>query len=109
MAVVLASGILGEADLLANTPTKLYTVPVGVVTTMTVSFCNRNKTSVNVTLLVPQTVNGTTTYFEFETPIGGKGVLERTGIVAQAGRNVMVVSDSTLVTAIVHGFEEAIA
>ena len=102
----MAAGILGEADLFANTSTKLYTVPVGKVTTMTVSFCNRTKKEVLVTLLVPQAVGSTTTYFEFETPVGAKGILERSGIVAQAGRNVMVISDSAQVTAVAHGFEE---
>ena len=102
----MASGILGEADLLANTSTKLYTVPAGKVTTMTVSFCNRSKKEVLVTLLVPQVVGSATTYFEYETPIGAKGILERSGIVAQAGRNVTVLSDSAQVTAVAHGFEE---
>lgn len=106
----MASGILGEADLLANTPTKLYTVPVGTVTTMTVSFCNRSATTAKVTLRIPKAVGDQTTFYEYEFPLppAGSAPLERSGIVAEAGRNVMVQSDKALVTATVHGFEEGV-
>lgn len=105
------AGILGEADLLANTPTKLYTVSVGKVATMTVSFCNRGPNTAKVTLLVPKAVGDQTTFYEYEFPLppAGSTPLERTGIVAEAGRNVVVQSSSALVTAIVHGYEEGAA
>lgn len=104
----MAAGILGEADLLANTPTKLYTVPPGKVATITVSFCNRSTSTIKATLRTPLTVGALNTYYEFETPVlpGGGMALERSGIVLEAGRNVMVQTDKALVTAIVHGFEE---
>lgn len=104
------SGILGEADLLANTPTKLYTVPAGTVATMTVSFCNRGATAAKVTLRVPKLVGDLTSFYEYEFPIppAGSAPLERSGIVAEAGRNVVVMSDKALVSAIVHGFEEGV-
>lgn len=101
------SGILGEADLLANTPTKLHTVSVGTVATLTVSFCNRGASTAKVTLRVPKAVGDQTTFYEYEFPLPpGAPPLERSGIVAEAGRNVVVQSDKALVTAIVHGFEE---
>lgn len=103
------SGILGEADLLANTPTKLHTVSVGTVATLTVSFCNRGATTAKVTLRVPKAVGDQTTFYEYEFPLpAGSAPLERSGIVAEAGRNVVVQSDKALVTAIVHGFEEGV-
>ena len=106
----MASGILGEADLVANTATKLYAVPAGTVTTMTVSFCNRGPTTAKVTLRVPKLEGDQTSFYEFEFPLppAGSAPLERSGIVAEAGRNVVVMSDKALVTAIVHGFEEGI-
>lgn len=102
------AGILGEADLLANTPTKLYTVPAETVTTLTVSFCNRGATTAKVTLRIPKAVGDQTTFYEHEFPLPPAGTppLERSGLVVEAGRNVVVQSDKALVTAIVHGFEE---
>lgn len=103
----MASGIFGEADLLANTPTNLYTVPAGKVVTFTASFCNRGTGTAKVTLRVPKTVGALTTYYEYQFPIEpGGGQLERTGLVAEAGRNIVVESDQALVSAIAHGFVE---
>lgn len=102
------SGILGEADLLANTPTNIYTVPVTTVTTLTVSFCNRTTSEVKVRLSAPLVVGSTTTYFEYDALIAANGVLERSGIVLGAGRNLTVQSDKAAVTAIAYGFEEGI-
>ncbi|MGO3562814.1 hypothetical protein [Pseudomonas helleri] len=104
----MASGILGEADLLANTSTKLYTVPADSVTTLTVSFCNRTASVVKVRLLAPMVEGTTSTYFEYDASIPVNGVLERTGIVLNAGRNLTVQSDKAGVTAIAHGFEEEV-
>lgn len=101
------AGILGEADLLANTPECLCTVEVGKVATITVSFCNRGATTARVTLRVPKTIAAQTTFYEYKTPISPNGVLERVGITAEAGRNIVVESDAALVTAIVHGYPEA--
>lgn len=102
------SGILGEADLLANTPTNLYPVPAGKVLTFTVSFCNRGTTTAKVTLRVPKLVGDQTSFYEYKFPLPAGGPpLERSGLVAEAGRNIVVESDTALVTAIAHGFEEA--
>lgn len=103
----MASGILGEAGLLANTPTNLYTVPPAKVATFTVSFCNRGPTTAKVTLRVPLTIGAMTTFYEYRFPIQpGDAPLERTGLVAEAGRNIVVESDTALVSAIAHGFIE---
>ncbi|MGO2703890.1 MAG: hypothetical protein ACTIBJ_05485 [Pseudomonas helleri] len=103
------SGILGEADLLAATPTNLYTVPAGKVVTFTASFCNRGTGTAKVTLRVPKVIGDLTSFYEYKFPIpAGSAPLERTGLVAEAGRNIVVESDQALVTAIVHGFEEGV-
>lgn len=104
----MASGILGEADLLANTPSKLYTVPAGTVTTLTVSFCNRSASEAKVRLFAPLMAGATTSYLEYDAAVPANGVLERTGIVLSVGRNLTVQSDKASVTAMAYGFEEAI-
>lgn len=102
----MTAGILGEADLLANTPTRLFTVPVDRVTTVTVSFCNRSNQEAKVTLRTPLVENAQTSFFEYETPLPPKGVLDRSGIAIEAGRHIVVVSSVAGVTAIAHGFGE---
>lgn len=104
----MASGILGEADLLSNTPTKLYTVPPATVTTVTVSFCNRDASEVRVRLFVPLVAAASTSYLEYDATVPANGVLERSGIVLNAGRNLTVQSDRSTVTAIAYGFEEGV-
>lgn len=102
----MADGILGEAILVANTPTNLYQVPVGKVATFTASFCNTGTTTALVTLRCPTTVNGLTTYFEYKATVVPGTPLERSGIPIQAGRYVIVESDTTNVCAVVVGFTE---
>ena len=104
----MASGILGEADLLANASSKLYTVPAGIVTTATVSFCNRGTSEAKVRLFVPMVAGATTSYLEYDATVPANGVLERTGIVLGVGRNLTVQSDKASVTAIAYGFEEGV-
>lgn len=102
----MADGILGEAILVANTPTNLYQVPVGKVATVTVSFCNTGSTTALVTLRCPTTVNGLTTYLESKATVVPGTPLERSGIPVQAGRYVIAESDAANVCAVVMGFTE---
>lgn len=102
----LNSGIFGEAELAAAVPVTLYTVPAGVATTVTVSFCNCTDTPVLVTLQVPMAVGANTSYLEHRTPVPPHDVLERTGIVLNPGRNVVVRAESAGVSAMAYGFEE---
>jgi len=51
----------------------------------------------------------TAEYIEFNSEVIGNGVLERGGIVLQAGKNVVVQANSTDVTAMVYGIETATA
>ena len=102
----MADGILGEAILAANTPTNLYQVPVGKIATVTVSFCNTGSTVALVGLRCPVTVGGLTTYLESKATVVPGTPLERSGIPVQAGRYVIVESDTANVCAIVMGFAE---
>lgn len=46
-------------------------------------------------------------YLEYDAVIAASGVLERTGIVAEAGKNLVVYSSTADTSIVVYGFEEA--
>lgn len=105
----MATGILGTSDLSANTDTSLYTVPADTYSVVTVSLCNRGSSTANVRLAVATTATpGAGEYLEYDTSIGPNGVLERTGIVADAAKIVVVRSSAASVTAIAMGIETAV-
>ena len=105
----MASGILGNSDLSANTDTSVYEVPADTYSVVTVSFCNRGSSTANVRLAVATTATpGAAEYLEYDTSIGPNGVLERTGIVADATKQVICRSSAASVTAVVMGIETAV-
>lgn len=102
----MASGRLGTADLTATTNTTLYTVPANTFSVITVAFCNRGTTSATVRLAVALTTTpGNDEWYEYDTVIPAKGVVERTGLVVDATKKVIVYSSAASVTAIAHGIE----
>lgn len=103
----MASGILGTpTELNAAEETVVYTVPENTFAVLTISVVNRATGTSNVRVAVSATATPTVAeYIEFDTELTAKGVLERTGIVAQAGKNVVVESSSTEVNVMVYGIE----
>lgn len=105
----MASGILGSSDLSGNTNTTVYDVPADTYSVVTVSFCNRGSNTTQVRLSVSTNdTPGANEYLEYDTSIGPNGVLERTGIVAEATKKIVVRSSQANVTAMVMGIETAV-
>ncbi len=103
----MASGRLGASDLSAAANTTVYTVPAGKTAAFSVSICNRNATAVTVRLALSATSTpGVTEWIEYESSIAGYGVLERTGIVMEAGRLVVAYSSAANVSVVAYGVEE---
>jgi hypothetical protein len=102
----MATGRLGTADLAAATNTTVYTCPTGTFAVVTVSVCNRGASAASVQLAVCDTATpGNDEYIEFDTSLTAKGVLERTGVVLDAGKLLVVRSSAINVNAVVYGIE----
>ena len=104
----MATGRLGVADLAAATNTSMYTVPADTFSVVTVSLCNRSAGTRSVRVAVAAA--GTpldAEYIEYDADILANGVLERTGIVMDASKILVVRADSTDVSAVVYGIETA--
>ena len=103
----MASGTLGQADLAATTNTAVYTVPSGKVASCNVNVLNRTASNVTVRMAISATNAPTNSEFlEYEATVPANGVMERTGLVASAGKNLVIYASSTGVSVNLFGFEE---
>jgi hypothetical protein len=105
----MASGILGQSAPAAATNTSVYTVPGSGTSraVFNVSMVNTSGAPVAVRLAVAGTgTPGIAEYIEYDTILPGNGVLERGGLVAQTGENVVAYVSAATVSVSVYGYEE---
>jgi hypothetical protein len=102
----MATGRLGTADLAAATNTTVYTCPADTFAVVTLSVCNRGSSPCTVQVAICDTATpGNDEYLEFDTSLSAKGVLERTGLVLDTGKLLVVRSSAVSVNAVVYGIE----
>ena len=104
----MASGILGQSAPSATTNTTVYTVPSAKVGTFSINVVNRNITTATIRIAISATGNPSASeWIEYGAGVlASGGVLERTGLVAQAAKNVVVYSDVANTSFTIYGYEE---
>lgn len=102
----MATGRLGNSAITATTNTTVYTVPTGYYTVANVSITNRNSSAITIRLAMATAgAPSLEEWIEYDAVVIPNGVYERTGLVLQAGLNIVVYSSAANVGCTVYGIE----
>lgn len=106
----MANGILGKLDIPATTLSTVYTVPADTFSVVTLNVVNRSTAPRTIRIALSATATpDPEEYIEYDVEILANGVMERTGIVMDATKNIVVYADSLGCGAMVFGLETATA
>lgn len=101
------AAIFDSANLVAATNTTLRTITAAKDASFSVNFCNRNSTSVSIRLAIAAIDTPTNAeYILYDVIVAGDGSLERTGLIATAGKKIVVYSSAADVSVQAYGYEE---
>lgn len=102
----MATGILGRQDLAASTDTAVYTVPADTYAVANVNIVNRGGSVASVRVAISDTSTpNNADYIEYDTELITNGILERSGLVMDASKVLVVWSNLADVSVVVYGFE----
>jgi hypothetical protein len=102
----MATGVLGTANVGAAANTVVYTCPANTFAVVTLSICNRSNTTMTARVALSATSSpALAEWIEWDVEILPKGVLERTGLVLEATRNLVVYTSTGNTSAVAFGIE----
>ena len=102
----MATGRLGTADVSATTNTTVYTCPTSTFSIVTLNLANRNASSVTIRVAIASSATpGNAEWIEYGSTIPANAVLERTGLVLDADKQLVVYASTTGVSAVAYGIE----
>jgi hypothetical protein len=100
------TGLLGQASLVAITNTSVYTVPTNTFAVFSVSVLNRGTAAVTVRMALASLATPTNAeWIEYDVTLDANGVLERTGLMMNAGKQLVVYTSGSQVSVSVFGIE----
>ena len=107
------TGRLGTANITTTADTTVYTVPASTFSVVSVNIVNRSSSATaNIRIAVASTATPTVAeYIEYDSQLVANGVLERTGIVMDAGKLIVVSTPTATPTlsVVVYGIETSTA
>lgn len=103
----MASGTLGQSAPAASVDTTVYTVPALKTATFNVSITNTTGYLIPFKLSISATgTPAASEYIEYNACINGFDTYERGGLIASAGKNIVVFSEYAGLSVSVYGYEE---
>ena len=109
----MATGRLGTANITTTNATSVYTVPASTFSVVSVNVVNRSSSAAaQIRIAVSSTASpGLDEWIEFDSSLVTNGVLERTGLVLDAGKLIVVQTPTSTPTlsVVVHGIETSTA
>ncbi len=109
----MATGRLGTANITTTADTTVYTVPASTFSVVSVNVVNRSS-SANASIriaIASSATPGVAEYIEYDSALVPNGVLERTGLVMDAGKLIVVQTPTATPTlsVVVYGIETSTA
>jgi hypothetical protein len=107
------TGRLGTANITTTSDTTVYTVPAATFSVVSINVVNRSSSaSAQIRIAIASSATPTTAeYIEYDSSLVANGVLERTGIVMDAAKLIVVQTPTATPTlsVVVYGIETSTA
>jgi len=109
----MATGRLGTANITSTADTTVYTVPASTFSVVSVNVVNRSSSATaSIRIAVASSATpGAAEYIEYDSSLVANGVLERTGIVMDASKLIVVSTPTATpsLSVVVYGIETSTA
>jgi hypothetical protein len=107
------TGRLGTADITTTSNTTIYTCPAATFAVISVNIANRSS-SIATDIRIAVSSTGTPSldeFIEYDSELVANGVLERTGLVLDAGKQLVVstTTGSSTLSVVAYGIETSTA